>query len=180
MLRSNIIKEIFWLNIFLLFSYVGCSVGAKTANVIYLIPEKFEGAVVIFYNQKDGIVPDLNGTEYVFTVPKDGVLKVNIDAKAAGGKPSFFLIDEYGKRTEIELLFRWGPKYPEGMRSIRDISNEERDEKIFAMLYDQGNFNTSDGIVRYRSFLIGTPKDSDNFYTQKERKLTNIQRTFPR
>lgn len=182
MFRTNIIKEVFWLNVFLLFSVVGCSVGAKTANVIYLIPEKFEGAVVIFYNQKDGIVPDFNGMEYVFTVQLDGVVKVNIDAKTVGGKPSFFLVDENGKRTELEYLYPGGPKYSEGLRTMRDISNEERDNKVFAMIYEQGNFNVNAGnrVIYYRSFLIGKPKDGNLFASRDlNEKISNFQMAFP-
>ena len=97
---------------FLLFSVVGCSIRANPKTVTYLIPENFEGGVVIVYAQKDGVTPDVTENEIVFTVPADGVLKVNVDAKAASGKPRFFFIGKNGERSELELLYHWGPKYP--------------------------------------------------------------------
>lgn len=176
---SNVIKKVLLVALFFLFLVNSCSIRAKSADVIYLIPKNFEGGVVIFYDQKDGITPDFNGTEYVFIIPKDDVIKTSIDAKTAGGKPSFFLVDENGKRTELEYLYPGGPKYPDGLRTVRDISNEERDNKVFAMIYEQGNFNAANRVIYYRSFLIGKPKDGNLFASRDlNEKIANFQRAF--
>ena len=171
--------------ILLLLSVGSCStraisnrVSAKT--VTYLIPENFEGGVVIVYAQKDGVTPEITENEIVFAIPADGILKVNIDEKTVSGKPTFFFVGKNGERTEIELLYAWGPKYPEGMRSTKDISDDERDNKVFAAIFENGTFNTASGVVRFSSFTVGKPKDYKILIHRTHGKVSDLQRTFPR
>ncbi len=165
--------------VFLLFS-VGCSIRANPKTITYLIPENFEGGVVLVYAQKDGVTPDITENEIVFTIPTDGILKINIEAKEVSGKPRFLIVGKNGERTEIELLYNGGPKYPEGMRTSSDISNDERDNKNFVMTFERGNFNTANGVVRFGSFTVGKPKGGNLLVSRTHRKVSEVQRTFPR
>ena len=159
-----------------------CSIRAKPPEVMYLIPQTFEGPVVVLYDQQEGFKPSLQEKKYVFRVPDDGIIKVNIGAETAGGEPSFFLVAADGNKSQIELLFHWGRPYPNGLRTKKDISEDERDNTVFAMLYEQGSFNISNGAskIRYRTFLIGKPKDDNVLNTKMNQAFARIRTTFPR
>jgi len=100
--------------------------------------------------------------------------------KEVSGKPRFLIVGKNGERTEIELLYNGGPKYPEGMRTSSDISNDERDNKNFVMTFERGNFNTANGVVRFGSFTVGKPKGGNLLVSRTHRKVSEVQRTFPR
>lgn len=172
-------KSFFWLGVLLLFSVSSCSIRANSKTVTYLIPENFEGGVVIVYDQRDGVSPDVTDNEIVFTIPADGILKTTVDAKSVGGKPRFFFVGKNGERAELELLYHWGPKYPEAMRSVKDISAEEQD-KVFAMIFERGTFNSAGEVVMFSSFTVGKPKDSNISIGRTHGKISQVQRTFPR
>jgi len=181
MLKYNVFKAVFWLGIFSLFFVGSCFVRANSKDVIYLIPEKFEGAIVVVYDQKDGVAPSFDGTEYVFNIPDSGVLKTNVEAKEINGQPSFFLVDGSGSRTKLEYLYFGGPKFSKEQRTEADLSDEERNNKVFAMNYVQGNFNTSNGNVKYKSFLVCKPKDGNLFASRDlNRKITDLYKTTSR
>jgi hypothetical protein len=62
-----------------------------------------------------------------------------------------------------------------GGKSFESITVDERQNKIFAMNFEQGSFNTKNGVVRFISFLICKPKDG-NFYASTElpRKIAEL------
>jgi len=52
---------------FLLSLSLSCSLLAKSTEVEYLVPEGFTGGVIILYDQKDGVNPEVKKKERLFT-----------------------------------------------------------------------------------------------------------------
>lgn len=139
--------------LFLIICGIACSVNPKSFDVIYLIPNKFEGAVVVIYDRKDGDTPQLDGKSHTLTVPYDGIVKVTASEKDLNGRPQFFYVDENGNRSEIEYLHTRKIDPQSNIRTEEDISAEEKENKVFAMIYEKtSKANTK--IVFARSFLI--------------------------
>jgi hypothetical protein len=148
---------------------------ANTKDVVYLISEKFEGAVLIYHGREDGIAPIFDKSEIVFEVPESGIIKTNFDAKELRGKPKFFFVNEGGERTELEYLYPGGPKYPENQRTEAKLTAEERSNKVFAMSYEYGSLNSPNGGVLYISFLVCKPKDGNLFASRDlSRKIMGL------
>jgi hypothetical protein len=158
---------------------IGCSVGTKRSDVIFNIPQDFEGSVIIFYDQKEGVAPLFNGTEYIFDLPNDGIIKTSLDQESTTGKSKFFFVGG-DRRTELELLYPTGPKYPAGFRSHDDISDDERDNKFFAVSFERGNYNIKNGNVKFNTFLVCKPKDGEYHHAQMQQKLYDALSIFPR
>lgn len=162
--------------VFLLLTIGGCSIpAAKSKTITHLIPENFEGGVVIVYAQKDGVTPVVTEDEIVFNIPADGILKVSIDAKTVRGNAKFFFAGKNGERTEIELLHNRVLEKSAGIRTSDDISADERDNKIFVMSAERGNFNTSNGVVMFSCFTVGKPKDGNLLVSRTHNKISQVQ-----
>lgn len=147
--------------IFLL-AFNNCSSNPKQLSVTYLIPKHFEGAIVIFYNETNGINPALTDEGYVLTIPNEGVLKIQGDRKKLGGIPSFFLIGEDGSRKKLEYLYTTTMESQiNSGRTELDVSDYEKENQVFAMNYD--NFNISAADIYGKSFLVCKIKDGNLF-----------------
>lgn len=155
-------RAIISIALFFILAFSNCSSNQKQLPVTYLIPKDFEGAIVIFYNERSGIDPTLAEEGYVLTIPDDGVLKTKVDGKKLSGIPNFFLIDKDGSRKKLEYLYR---TTMEGQirsgRTSRDVSDYERDNRVFAMNYD--NFSLSAADIYGKSFLVCKIKDGNLF-----------------
>jgi hypothetical protein len=73
-----------------------------------LVPHDYFGPVVILFDQKDGIEPADENTNYAITIPENGILKMKDEIYTFVPHPQFlygksyitiFLLDQQGKRT---------------------------------------------------------------------------------
>src|SRR5688572_682077 len=95
-----------------LLSLAACSFRPSIPNqVVYLLPEGFQDAVVIIYEQVDGVAPqhDTETGKLLIRIPRDGVLRLTTNAKDTDGPPSFFYELADGRRIPIELLVSFDP-----------------------------------------------------------------------
>ncbi|MCB1024494.1 MAG: hypothetical protein KDB79_08890 [Acidobacteria bacterium] len=161
-----------------LFTSFSCYVpkSGNTSGATYLIPKRFTGTVTILLNQRGEIPPAKEGNRYLLTVPDDGVIKVPFGPEIVQKDPIFYLVDENGKRTKIELLYRTGRKYKDGKRAIIDLLEKER-TNTFAMYYDGGTFNVPDlsEKVRMFSFIVGEPQNVNHLANLKYKKVFDLQ-----
>lgn len=159
--------------IFILLVFSSCSLRAKLSPVIYLIPENFEGAIVIFYNEKNGINPNLSEEGYILTIPNDGVLKVNADNKTLSGLPDFFLINKNGSRKKLEYHYKTNveSQFNKG-RTENDVSPDAKENQVFAMNYESFNISAED--TYGKSFLVCKIKDGNLFASRDlNKKISN-------
>lgn len=131
---------------------------------IRLIPEGFEGPVIIVFNQKDGEPKEYDNGKRVYRIPKDGVLRTQFESNFGLQKHEFFYTNKDGDWTEIPFVI---VQNKESLAKIQDKT------KIFAFGeraptqgsgYDHklGNYT----IPPTREFYIGNLTDIEGSYRE--------------
>ncbi len=163
---------------------VACIPLRTTLDAIYLIPQGYEGVVVIFFDQPNGIEPESEGGQYVYKIPADGLLRVKTHGQGglivSGEK--YFYVSENGEREEINYLESQGyvkTTAADTKKSFDNISEDEKNNAVFVMYCGGiGGFKIGDKPIRYSSFLVGKPKNADFLYNEKEKRLNNMQKSY--
>src|SRR4051812_41939985 len=83
-------------------------------NEIYLIPKGYIGDVIIFFDQPDGVIPEVENGSYVYKIPEDGILKVKTQGGVGIFHKDFYYIDANNQRQKIEYLRVTGEWSPTG------------------------------------------------------------------
>ena len=156
-----------------------CVSFGKPIEVIYLIPANFTGGVIIIYNQPDGITPETtkDGT-IIFQIPKDGLIKVKEPLERTAYKFSYYFVDEKGNRTPIEYLYpKHSVKNPGGTtsRNMNEVTENESNNKIFALNHTTSNFGEERQKTYIYSFLIEKPAIALQAFIQTEDRIFIIQ-----
>lgn len=152
-------------------------------NGIYLIPKGYTGDVIIFFDQLDGVVPEVENNLYVYKIPKDGVLKVKPRGVSGIVNLKYFYVIENNEKREIKYLRVTGDRDPQGkpQNKFGNITQDEYENTVFVMhAGGLGSFNTKNGIVQFTSFIVGTPKDSEQLYDKKQKRISDYHREFLR
>ena len=174
----NISKQIIIAALILL--SVSCTF-AKPTKIEYLLPAGFTGGVIVLYNQSDGSKPEItaDGTTR-YRIPKDGFLKVNTDEPDAIYNYSFYYVDDKNNQTRIEYLLPHGAPVTAGVnqRSVDTVTEEERNNKVFAMNHRSIGFEAKGNKGPLYAFSIGLPKDDDHLYGRTLDKLDEINEQF--
>ena len=150
-------------------------------NGIYLIPEGYTGDVIIFFDQPDGVIPEVENRLYVYRIPQGGVLKVKTPGVAGIVNLSYFYINKNNERREIKYLRITGDNDPNGkpQNKFGNITQDEYENAVFVMnAGGLGSFNTKNGVVQFTSFIVGTPKDSKDLYFKMQDRMSDFQRKF--
>ena len=158
-----------------------CSFLGKPIQITYLIPDGYVGDVIIVYSQTDGIIPEKEGKAYIFRIPEDGILKVRIPYEKGSHKFDFFFVDDNGTRTELEYVYPRGWVRNPGdntTKSQDSITENEKNNQIFAMNNTNTNFRIKEKVIYVNSFIIGKPKDSNIAYNEMQDRITEIQKTL--
>lgn len=160
---------------------VSCSTFAKPTKIEYLLPAGFTGGVIILYNQADGSTPEITADGTVrYRIPKDGFLKVNTPEPEAIYNYSFYYLDDKNNQTRIEYIQPHGSSLSTGenLRSVDTITEEERNNKVFAMNHRSIGFEANGNKGPLYAFSIGLPKDSRYIYLRTLDKLDEINEQF--
>ena len=163
----------------LLLLSLSCVSFAKPTEIIYLIPEGFTGGVIIVFNQPDGIMPekDKDGT-IIYRVPKDGLIKVKEPLAKAAYEFKYYFVDGKGNRTPIEYLYPGNYVRNPGdtvSKSFDTISEDETNNKIFAMIHTTINFKIQGDKIYLYNFIVGKPKDYQLLYLKTSDKINEFQ-----
>ncbi|MBW8200532.1 DUF6843 domain-containing protein [Flagellimonas abyssi] len=149
----------------LLITMVGCA--QKAEDTIRLIPEGYEGAVVIIYNQEDGAPKEYEENARVYRIPETGVLRTQFEPNYGVQNHQFFYVGSNGERSKIQFV----------MTNIEGFASENKgNDKIFAYLeqtigeVEKYNPDTKELIYIIepaRTFYIGRMKDIDKDYQEQ-------------
>lgn len=170
---------------FVLFTLIcsACSLVSHPKDGIYLIPKGYKGDVILFFNQPDGIVPEVENGLYVYKIPKDGILRVRTPSTSGIVDVHYYYIDENDERQEIKYLRITGDRNPSGepQNKFSNINENEYENSVFIMSSGGlGSFNTKNGIVQFTNFIVGTPKESEILYNKMQKRISDYQREFTR
>lgn len=121
---------------------------------MHLIPNGFEGPVIIVYDQKDGNAEKYENGFRVYEIPKSGILKTQFKHPSgwiAPGKLQYYYQDE-GKLKEIGY--------------INTAIDKTDDGKVHIF-----NVESSVGTIRY---LVGRLNDGDKHFAALRKKIDSI------
>ncbi len=167
--------------ILILLLSISCSLFAKPVNMVYLIPEGFTGGVIIYYDEINGVEPEIlkDGT-VLYRIPKDGFLKVKPITSSGPYELSYFYFDEKDNRKEIEYLGSQnaGNKNHPKPRNQDEVTNDERDNGIFAMNHRKIRFSLSKQANFVYAFSVGHPKDSTSIYVDIDWRMDEIKKSI--
>ena len=160
-----------------LFSF-SCSSFAKPKAVAYLMPEGFTGGVVIAYDQPNGITPEVaNDGTILYRIPKDGFLKVKQSFEGSDFRYNFYYVDDKDNLAPIEYILPKGAFAPPNtnLRSEDAITEDERNNKIFAMNFNIAKFILNEEDVQLYVFSVGHPKDASFLYDKTLDKINETK-----
>ncbi|NAS12670.1 DUF6843 domain-containing protein [Poritiphilus flavus] len=162
-LEVQMIKKIAFCLLFLL-TLASCAQEAE--DTIRLIPEGYQGAVLIIFNQEDGTPKEYEESKRVYRIPTDGVLRTKFKPNFGTQKHQFFYVDDEGKRTEIPFVMVQGKENLSGIN--------KGDGKVYAYLERASGESIkidADGneysISPTRTFYLGDLKDIDKDYREQ-------------
>ena len=162
----------------LLFCCSSCSVFAKPMKIEYLLPEGFTGGVIILYNQPDSVTPAVSKDGTIrYYIPKNGFLKVNTNEPEEIYNYSFCYVDAKNNLTQIEYIQPQGSTVSErgGLRSVDTITEDETNNKVFAMNHRSIGFEANGNKGPLYAFSVGLPKDSRSIYIDIDFRIGEIR-----
>jgi hypothetical protein len=158
-----------------------CSLKSTPSNGIYLIPKDYTGDVIIFFNQPDGVIPEVENGLYVYKIPGDGILKVQTPGLKGIVNLSFYYIDTNNQREKLKTLRITGDTSPTGepQNPYGNLKQNEIENGVYVMAVGGlGSFNTKKGIIQFTSFVVGTPKNSERLHDKMNKRISDLQRKF--
>ena len=138
-----------WLTLFL------CSCRTKSEPEIFLIPNNYEGVVIVLFNQLNGEQEKYLDNRRLFDIPQNGILATRFKKTKHGELDQLFYYKDNNSNKKTELK-----PYSVGIA-------DERKNYIMNGVYGEftnklDSSNTSKYPVRYRMFTIGKIKDKDS------------------
>lgn len=162
---------------------VGSSCLLKPRDGIYLLPEGFTGGVIILFDQPDGNNRSVENGRYVYEIPLGGVLKVSDIPSTGLVDMEYFFVGKTGDRKQIQYLHVTGETSIQGLpqNKFGNISDSDHANRVFVMNSGGvGSFNTSARRIQFTSFVVSTPKNSDQAHSKLQDRISEIQETFAR
>lgn len=151
----------------LLFLLTVTSCAQQAENTIRLIPQGYEGPVLIIFNQKDGTPTEYEGDKRVYRIPKNGVLRSQFEPNFGVQNHQFFYVNSKDERTEIPFI---------AVRSKEDFNELKDSTKVYAYSekalgkiekYDPDTKELLYIIQPARTFFVGSVKDVDKNYRRQ-------------
>ena len=133
-------------------------------SIKYILPDDFEGAVVIVFDQVNGISPAQADGSIAIEVPQSGIVSLNMAGDSLQGRPSF----EYKSKGSLSYVFARKEITPEGNMSFDDLTPDDFANKVYVMNYDRGTVNRPRGTLQFQTFIVCKPKDG-NYYASRDK-----------
>jgi len=117
---------------------------------IYLIPEDFEGPVIIMFDETEGQPIKYEEKKRVYQIPDNGVLRTQFKDQDNYVHMEFYYLSESGNRTLLEDV---------EIQLLNEAEKETKDPKVYRYLvYGSGDI----------SFLVGYLEDHEKHWTALE------------
>ena len=158
-----------------------CFLTTGPIDGIYLIPQGYRGDVIIFFDQPDGVIPEVEDGLNVYKIPEDGILKVKARGVTGRVNLTYYYLGRNNERQKINYLHITGDRSPSGepQSPYGDLAQSEIENGVYVMnAGGLGSFNTKTGVVKYTNFIIGSPKDSEQLNDRMQKRISYFQRKF--
>lgn len=131
---------------------------------IRLIPEGFEGPVVIIYDQSDGVPIEYEGRKRLYRIPSDGVLRTQFKPNYGHQVHEFYYLNSEEKRTPVPFVDPW---------SWSKLDTSQGILICFAEEVGMGG-NKQGEEVRFRTFLVGPANKADSLFKLREKLVLRV------
>jgi len=134
--------------------------GCAGQSELTLLPDGFEGPVLILLSAHDGQPPEYRGKARVYRIPASGVLRTQFGAYSGYVSPTFY----YARGDTLR-------------QSIRELDGPEMssaDTDVYVFLYELGTFGKDPGADtlhdrHYLTFLVGHVSDAESLAIRRQR-----------
>ncbi len=139
--------------------------GCCGQRELTLLPDGYEGPVVILLSAHDGQPPEYRGKTRVYRIPESGVLKTQFAAYSGYVTPTF----HYAR----------GDTLLQSLRELDGPTMSSADTGVYVFLYELGTFGkdpSQDTLHdrQYLSFLVGHVSDAESLAIQSRRLLNQV------
>jgi hypothetical protein len=136
---------------------------SQTGESICLIPKDFTGAVIIIFNQKNGMPPEIENGRHVYRIPISGILRTQVKANYKIQGHEYYFIDSLGNRATIPYKFHKG---------WEDVDTTKIKNNIYCYNEEMGaTAENKPDYKKYRMFLVGKLNQIDSLSNIKNRTL---------
>ena len=134
------------------------SCAQQGEDSIRLIPEGYQGVVLIIFNQEDGEPKEYQDGKRIYRIPENGILKSQFEPNYGIQKHQYFYVNSEGEKTEIPFV----------LVNNKEVIKEITPNNIYA--YFEKAMGKSFGIDAQgkeyiiepaRTFYVGSLKDID-------------------
>jgi hypothetical protein len=126
---------------------------------IYLVPQGYEGPVLVVFEQPSGVPAEYEGRARRYTAPTNGVLLTQVSRVKHAYQAEFFYVDEGGVRTR--LFYRDG------------CSQGQASEMVIVCPVGQQTEPPT------RGFIIASPNQQGDYYQEFEEVLSATLNNLP-
>jgi len=124
----------------------------NTEREIYLIPNGYEGPVLIIFNQPDGEPQTYEGQARIYAIPRSGILRTQFARNVGGYKPEFWYVDEQGRRAMIPWAVLCRERLPD-------------DPIVACLISDAIIIVNNKRVPSHRGFIVGPQSHQEKLAT---------------
>jgi hypothetical protein len=144
----------------LLFLLSSCNQAGES---ICLIPKDFTGVVIIIFDQKEGVPPEIENGKHVYRIPQSGILKTQVKANYQVQGQEYYYVDDAGHKTTIPYKFSKG---------WEDVDTTKIKSSVYCYNEEMGaTAKNKPNYKKYRLFLVSKPNQMDSLSNVKNRVL---------
>ena len=133
----------------------------------FLIPNNYEGAIVLLFDQNDGLDEEYSEGRRIYRVEQNGLLKTQF-SKTKHGRldQDYYYIDSLGVRTQVLEVFDFGNSNP-GTNYVMN--------GIYGMFTNNEDSTLNIYPIDYSMFTIGKSEDKDSLQVVGDRYIEKVQ-----
>jgi hypothetical protein len=131
----------------------------EVQNITFLIPNDYEGPVLIIFGQETGAHPEMEGDHYLFRIPRHGVLRTQVKASHQFHERRFAYINAHDERMLIPYLYPAGGAWRDKEHTFDNV--DFKSNQIFVMADIMGNTMIDGSLVYFQTFVVGKARDAD-------------------
>lgn len=133
----------------------------KGENQKIILPNNYQGGVIVLCNEKDGLSKKYNNEERVYEIPKNGVLKTKFDF-------------QNGKRYKMRYFY----KSVRELRYLRPSDRVWEDTINVNSVYKDSIYASSLSYADDFWFIIGKPKDIGKHFKELDEMWKPFSKTI--
>jgi hypothetical protein len=138
--------------------------GQANTKSVYLLPDHFVGPVIVLFDQPNGVAPARKNNTQVYIVPSSGIVRMRSELDRSGVMPSYFYVDQAGRRRPIPLGAPWNLNLPDSQLQVED------------MLQMDTTGNDTHFDAQYRVSIVGRKIDFPLLQERANRLLDSLKK----